>query len=196
MSLGFNSNITAGGVVYHVQTEARSGVDATLDTVVYVSGRVIHRVNTSYQDLLDHGASPQELRDRVERQHQQVVARVEDGEVRDVASVAAAPPAGAIELRLLNPGSWLLGGHAAVEVGVGALGGEPLGGAAVEALIESPAGVAAQSSGVTDKNGSAVLHFALPTPMPEGAALLLRAVLGGARAELRYKLKARPGASG
>jgi len=192
MNLGFNSNVTVDGVVYHVQTEARSGPDATLDTVAYVSGRVIHRVNTSYQDLLDRGASPQELRDRVERQHQEVVGQVESGEVRYTATPATAPAA-PLELRLLNPSSWLLGGNAAVELGVGVAGGEPATNAAVEALIESPAGVAAQSSGVTDQNGRAVLHFALPSPMPEGAALVLRAVMGGARAELRYKLKARPG---
>ncbi len=192
MNLGFNSNVSAGGIVYHVQTEARAGPDATLDTVVYVSGRVIHRVNASYQDLLDGGASPKELRDRVERQHQEVVAQVESGQVRD-----AAPPAiTALDLRLRNASSWLQGGNASIELGVGAADGKPVDGATVEALVESPAGVAVCSSGATDANGSAVLQFALPSPMPEGAALVLRAALGGARAELRYKLKVRPGTAG
>jgi hypothetical protein len=192
MNLGFNSNVNAGGTVYHVQTEARAGPDATLDTVVYVSGRVIHRVNVSYQDLLDGGASPKELRDRVERQHQEVVAQVESGQVRD-----AAPPAViALELRLRNASSWLQGGNASIELGVGAADGKTVDGATVEALIESPAGVVVCSSGVTDVNGTVVLQFALPSPMPDAAALVLRATLGGARAELHYKLKARPGAAG
>ncbi len=78
MSLGFNSNVSVGGVVYHVQTELRGGAHATLDTVVYVSGRVIHRVDTSYQDLLDRGGSPQEMRDLVERQHLKVVAPIRE----------------------------------------------------------------------------------------------------------------------
>jgi len=196
MSLGYNSNITVAGVLYHVQTEARSGVDATLDTVVYVAGRVIHRVNTSYQYLLDRGASPQELRERIERQHQEVVGQVESGNVRDAGPPAAVPPAAALEIRLLNPGSWLREGNASIELRVSTADGKPARGATVNGLIESQAGVAAQSSGVTDQNGKAVLHFALPSPMPEGAALVLRAVLGRARAELRYKLKARPGATG
>jgi hypothetical protein len=192
MNLGFNSNVSAGGIVYHVQTEARAGPDATLDTVVYVSGRVIHRVNASYQDLLDGGASPKELRDRVERQHQEVVAQVESGQVRD-----AAPPAvPALDLRLRNANFWLQGGNASIELGVGAADGKPVDGATVEALIESEEGLVVCSSGATDANGGAVLQFVLPSPMPEGAALVLRAALGGARAELRYKLKVRPPAAG
>ena len=192
MNLGSNSNVSAGGIVYHVQTEARAGADATLDTVVYVSGRVIHRVIASYQDLLDRGASPLELRDRVERQHQEVVAQVESGQVRD----AAPPSVTALDLRLRNANSWLQGGNASIELGVVAADGKPVDGATVEALIESPAGVAVRSGGVTDVNGNAVLQFALPSPMPEGAALVVRAASGGGSAELHYKLKARPGAAG
>ncbi|HYB61349.1 MAG TPA: hypothetical protein VEH50_07705 [Methylomirabilota bacterium] len=192
MSLGFNSNVSAGGIDYHVQTEARAGPDATLDTVVYVAGRVIHRVIASYQDLLDGGASRKDLRDRVERQHQEVVAQLESGQVRD-----AAPPAiTALDLRLRNASSWLQGGNASIELGVVAADGKPVDGATVEALVESRAGVAVRRSGVTDVNGSAVLQFVLPSPMPEGAALVIRAASGGARAELHYKLKARPGTAG
>ncbi|MGO9640547.1 MAG: hypothetical protein ACLP1Y_04465 [Candidatus Acidiferrales bacterium] len=191
MSLGFNSEVSAGGLTYHVQTEARSGAQATLDTVVYVSGRVIHRVNTSYQDLLDRGASPEELRARVESQHREVVAQIESGQVRDTDPPSPAAP---LELRLLNASSWLRGGSAVVELEVGAADGKPAAGAKLEALIESPAGIATSSSGTADASGRAVLEFTLPVPMPEGTVLILRAALGNARVELRYKLKARPGA--
>jgi hypothetical protein len=46
MSFGFNSNVRVGEIVYHVQTEQRGKDAAVIDTVVYLSGRVIHRLKT------------------------------------------------------------------------------------------------------------------------------------------------------
>jgi len=186
MSQGFNSEVSADGVVYHVQTERRTAPNATLDTVVYVSGRVIHRVNTNCQDLLDRGASLEELRQRVERQHREVVRQIESGQVRNTAPVAAE-----LNLRLANGNSWLRSGNAAIELEVSTKDGKPVDGAKIEALVESPNGVAASKSGKTGADGRALLEFALPSPMPEGAALVVRASLGSGRAELRYKLKSR-----
>jgi hypothetical protein len=96
MSFGFNSNVRVGDVVYHVQTEQRGADGAVLDTVVYIAGRVIHRVKTNLSDDLRTGASDggaqADLRDgearddsalsvgdRVERQHKDVIAQLESG---------------------------------------------------------------------------------------------------------------------
>ncbi|MGD0841552.1 MAG: hypothetical protein ABSA32_10370 [Candidatus Acidiferrales bacterium] len=132
MSFGFNTNVRVGDVVYHVQTEQRSSEAGALDTVVYILGRVVHRVHTKLQDGGEHEKSPQDLRERVLRHHQAVVAQVESGAVRAevaaaprrsvpraaaTAATAAAPSAAtasaaatapaALTIRPLNPGAWL-----------------------------------------------------------------------------------------
>jgi hypothetical protein len=96
MSFGFKSNVRVGDVVYHVQTEQGGEDGAVLDTVVYIAGRVIHRVKTNICDdapagLSDDGAradlrdgearddSALSVGDRVERQHKDVIAQLESG---------------------------------------------------------------------------------------------------------------------
>jgi len=88
MSFGFNSNVRVGDVVYHVQTEQRGADGAVLDTVVYIAGRVIHRVKTNLSDRAAHGElhdgqsrqdSALSVGDRVERQHKDVIAQLESG---------------------------------------------------------------------------------------------------------------------
>jgi hypothetical protein len=81
MVMGFNTDIKHEGVVYHIQTEPRK--DAGIDTTVYTRGAVIHRLKSSYQDLLD---SPdfrdEKLKQRIEDQHRQVIARIRAGEIK------------------------------------------------------------------------------------------------------------------
>ena len=77
MSFGFNSNVRVGEIVYHVQTEQRGKDAAVIDTVVYLSGRVIHRLKTPVVGGQVSGASDtqragndesQQVREQVERQ--------------------------------------------------------------------------------------------------------------------------------
>jgi hypothetical protein len=86
MTYGFNSNVRAGEIVYHVQTEQRGADGAVIDTVVYISGRVIHRVQSNLRDAqTDAAAGPDPLLDaseRVHRQHQSVIAQLESGALR------------------------------------------------------------------------------------------------------------------
>lgn len=87
MVMGFNTDIKHEGVVYHIQTEPRK--DAGIDTTVYTRGAVIHKLKSSYQDLLD---SPdfrdEKLKQRIEDQHRQVIARIRAGEIRPPAPQA------------------------------------------------------------------------------------------------------------
>jgi sulfur carrier protein len=103
MSFGFNTNVRVGEIVYHVQTEQRGADHAVIDTVVYVSGRVIHRVKTQVVDAniprvgdaerAPNNESP-EIRAQVERQHQSIIAQLESGALP--ANLAAAPITAAI----------------------------------------------------------------------------------------------------
>ena len=80
MVTGFNTDIKHGGVVYHVQTEPRK--DAGIETTVYMRGAVIHSLKTSYQDLVDSpDYGDEKVRQRLEDQHRQVIARIRAGEI-------------------------------------------------------------------------------------------------------------------
>ena len=87
MVMGFNTDIKLEGVVYHVQTEPRK--DAGIDTTVYMRGAVIHKLKSSYQDLLDSpDFSDEKLKHRLEDQHRLIIARIRGGEIKPAAQQA------------------------------------------------------------------------------------------------------------
>ena len=81
MVMGFNTDIKFEGVVYHVQTEARKGT--AIETTVHVRGATIHCLKTDCQDLVSStDYTDQQLRQRFEDQHRQVIGRIRAGEIR------------------------------------------------------------------------------------------------------------------
>src|SRR5882762_7758991 len=80
MLFGHNSNVKVGEMLYHVQTEDRGASHAVIDTMVYHSGRVLHRRANSYADLLPlDAAREQALKDRVSTQHQAILDELRSG---------------------------------------------------------------------------------------------------------------------
>ena len=87
MVMGFNTEIRHEGVVYHIQTEPRK--DAGIDTTVYTRGAVIHKLKTSYQDLLNSPEfSDKMLKRRLEEQHRLIIARIRGGQIKPAAQQA------------------------------------------------------------------------------------------------------------
>src|SRR5262249_58375868 len=83
MQFGHNTNVTVGDVRYHVQTEDRGLAHALIDTMVYLDGRVVHRLTTNYQDLLPiDAASEAVLKERVDGQHHGVMEELRSGKLR------------------------------------------------------------------------------------------------------------------
>ena len=140
MVFGHNSNVKVGETVYHVQTEDRGTSHAVIDTMVYHSGRVLHRRANSYADLLPlDSAREVALRERVSTQHQTVLDELRSGALKlaqpvapavaskpaPVANAASLPFAGAapdgLVLRLLNAKDWLTGRRATLQVRRGSL---------------------------------------------------------------------------
>jgi len=81
MVMGFNTDIKHEGVVYHIQTEPRK--DAGIDTTVYTQGAVIHKLKSSYRDLLDsNDFSDEKLKRRLEEQHRRIIALIRGGEIK------------------------------------------------------------------------------------------------------------------
>src|SRR5882724_4424003 len=83
MLFGHNSNVKVGETVYHVQTEDRGTSHAVIDTMVYQSGRVLHRRANSYADLLPLDATrEQALKERVSAQHHAVLDELRSGALK------------------------------------------------------------------------------------------------------------------
>src|ERR1700688_791040 len=94
MNFGFNSNVRVGGALYHVQTEDRGPTHPFLDTVVYQSGRVVHRRSTSYADYAgstDAESLAQQLHERLAQQHREVIAGLEAGSLSLATNADDAP---------------------------------------------------------------------------------------------------------
>jgi len=202
VNFGFNSNVRVGNALYHVQTEDRGPAHPFLDTVVYVAGRVVHKRSTSYQDLTGGAAEGEalanQLHERLSQQHREVMAQLEAGtlQLHEAAAVpvkvVAAASSNDLEVRLLNPKSWLDAGNATLEVELRNKVSEvAVGSADVEAFLEADKKRSAPIRTRADAEGHATLSFPLPAAVAEGTALVIRATDGEHYAELRFRLKAK-----
>ena len=211
MLFGHNSNVKVGETLYHVQTEDRGASHAVIDTMVYHSGRVLHRRANSYADLLPLDAAREEaLKLRVSTQHQAVLNELRSGTLKFSQSAApavaaktsagiapkAVPSAGAapdsLVLRLLNAKDWLTGKRATLQVLVfEKADGAVVSGARVTARIEGAAELA-QHSSATGLDGKAKLAFDMPRLVGADSALVIEANHGKAHARLHFQLRAKP----
>jgi hypothetical protein len=198
MSSGFNTDVRVGEQVFHVQTEDRGPAYPAIDTAVYQNGRVLHRRSSNYQEFAASEAfSSDELRQRVENQHRAVIDDLRSGVLdAEIASAAQqAPRATSIQVQLLNPGSWLSGGHVALDIEIlRRADGQPEPGVEVEAVIEG-ALENARHAGICAENGRLKLQFPLP-PLGKGdLALVIHARKETAEDEIRFTMRSRSKAS-
>jgi hypothetical protein len=213
MLFGHNSNVKVGETVYHVQTEDRGTSHAVIDTMVYHSGRVLHRRANSYADLLPLDSAREEaLKLRVSTQHQAVLNELRSGSLK----FAQAPPPPAMAkpvsdgnpkannpsgadgandslfLELLNAKSWLSGKRATLQVLVShKQDGSAVSGARVAARIDGSA-EPTQYSSATGLDGKAQLAFDMPRLAGAECALVIEASTGKAQAHLHFQLRAKP----
>ena len=199
MPFGHNSNVTVAGDTYHVQTEARGGAQALIDTTVYLRGRVLHRRAISFSDLLPLNPDrAQALKLRVDTQHRSVVDEIRSGKLRltvpgDTQAQGPAPAGSAapIHVQLLNAKTWLSGKRALLQIAVNDLANKPIKCATVMARVEGAIEPAAFSS-ETGSLGRANLEFDMPPLAGPEVALVIEASKGKARAHLRFQLRAKP----
>jgi hypothetical protein len=195
MSSGFNTDVRVGEQVFHVQTEDRGPAYRAIDTAVYQNGRVLHRRSSNYgQFVASEEFSSDDLRRRVESQHRAVIDDLRSGALdREIAAAAEqAARAAGIQVQLLNPSSWLSGGHVSLDLEIlRRSDGQPEPGAEVEAIIEG-ALEDARHAGTCDESGRLKLEFPLP-PLGRGdLALLIQARTEAAKDEIRFTMRSRP----
>jgi hypothetical protein len=194
MSLGFNSDVPVGNDVFHVQTENYGEPQYTIVTLVYLRGRILHRRNSNYSDLIaTAGFSEKSLNGRVEDQHRSVIEEVRKGAISIPSGPVPSNNSGSqgIQVRLRNAGSWFSAGQASLDLEViQRKGNAPVEGAKVEAFLTgSKAG--AQCEAETGVDGLARIQFAIPNAAANGAELVIRARAGKSQAtdEIRFILR-------
>ncbi|HTV60169.1 MAG TPA: hypothetical protein VMJ93_14955 [Verrucomicrobiae bacterium] len=205
MSSGFNTDVRAGERIFHVQTEDRGPAHARIDTAVYHSGRVVHRLSTDYREFASSAEFSEEtLRQRVQEQHRSVIESLRSGTLGgDVNALLAATPAaptgenpgsvppGGISVQLQNPGSWLSAGHISLDLEILRRADQkPEPGAIVEAMIEGALGETVHSA-QSDENGRVKVRFPLP-PLGKGDLTLVIRAKGSAGIDsIRFPMRAR-----
>lgn len=194
MSLGFNSDVPVGDVVFHVQTENYGEPQYAIVTLVYHRGRILHRRNSSYSDLTAApGFSEESVSGRVEDQHRSVIEEIRNGEIslpHGEGATAASAEQG-IQLRLRNASSWFAAGQATLDLEViQRRDGTPVEGARVEAFLTGSKD-RAHCEDKTGSDGLARIRFAVPNAAASGAELVIRADAGGSQAvdEIRFILR-------
>jgi hypothetical protein len=194
MSSGFNTDVRVGDQVFHVQTEDRGPSHPVIDTTIYLQGRVVHRQSTSYEHLTASiEFSEDVLHKRVAEQHRYVMEELRAGalSVEIAQATGPVPPAAAIQVRLLNPQSWLSAGHVSLDIEiVRRLDSEPQPAVQVEASIEGALQEGPRRA-TSDQQGRARIEFPLP-PLGKGdLALIIRATTDGAKDEIRFSMRSR-----
>lgn len=194
---GFNTDVKVGSLVFHVQTEDRGASSPILNTTIYHKGRVLAKRATSYRDFM---ASPDfsesELKSMLEQQHKKLLEEVRSGTLPEMAELAEQLKGVGIAVQLLNPGSFLKGSTATLELAVTLRGQQKaVAGAMVRVLVNTGPGQPSKFEVDTDSQGKATLQFPLPPLGPAGAELVIQATSAGGQDEIKYKLRPRPKAA-
>jgi len=197
MLFGHNSNVKVGETVYHVQTEDRGTSHAVIDTMVYHSGRVLHRRANSYTDLL-----PLEWRARAsfegtsEHSAPSGLDELRSGVLKlaQQAAPAAAPVVSdslALELPQLRKAGWPVSALRCRFWSSGKSDGAGVSGARVTARIDG-ASEPSEYSTATGTDGKAQLAFDMPRLAAAECALVIEGYNGKSQARLQFQLRAKP----
>lgn len=79
MLTGYNTDVKHGETVLHVQTEDKGRDNPSIESVIYLRGRVLAAKRTAYQNLLDDGRGEREIAALMEHQHRTIVAAIKSG---------------------------------------------------------------------------------------------------------------------
>jgi hypothetical protein len=207
MLFGHNTNVKVGDATFHVQTEDRGITNALIDTTIFCRGRVLHRRTNNYFDLLPLDADREEaLKLRLNDQHRTVLEEIRSGALHLVPPplpVADPPKPPAVlkqpaltnqpvlSIELLNAKTWLSGKRALLQVAVRDQANKAVEAAKVMTKVDGASELVTFSS-VTGPFGHAQFEFDMPRLSGPEAALVIEAVHGEAKGQLRFQLRAKP----
>jgi hypothetical protein len=79
MVTGFNTDVKHDGKVFHVQTEDKGLDNPIIESLIYRGGEILGARRSSYADLAGTGADERTIADRLETQHNAVIADIRAG---------------------------------------------------------------------------------------------------------------------
>jgi len=107
MITGYNTDVRHRDVVFHVQTEDKGVETASVESLIYVGGRILARRMVTYKALLERGEGRDSVSRLMDKQHRMMISQIKGGrfdeEVFDEAPAAGtvSPPAdGETKVRL------------------------------------------------------------------------------------------------
>lgn len=86
MQVGYNTNVSYKGTVYHVQTEDNGTSNPVIVTLLYVKGTILSAKRTNYADVVNDPDSVNKIRELMKEQHKAMIKEL-------IAGKHAAPPA-------------------------------------------------------------------------------------------------------
>lgn len=86
MLMGFNTNVTYKGDVFHVQTEDSGTKNPVITTLLYRGGVILASKKTSYKELLNEEGHPpkEKIRQLMSSQHKEMISDLFSGKFDDV----------------------------------------------------------------------------------------------------------------
>ncbi len=104
MLVGYNTNVSYKGTVYHVQTEDNGLKNPLIVTLLYVKGTILAAKRTSYAEIASSPDFRDKVREMMKEQHKDMIKDLIAGRVGSAPpGEAAAPPADAIPVVELSP---------------------------------------------------------------------------------------------
>lgn len=202
MVFGHNTNVIVGAVSYHVQTEDRGMNSCLLETTVYFQGRILHRRNSNYSDLLRiQDGQESVLKARLDQQHRQVLDEIRSGDLKlpiaekpsaSVVPEETPPPQDqALVIELLNSKNWRNGQRASLHLAVRDNTGAVVEGAKLSAKIFGATELVSHEAH-TAGNGQAQIEFTLPKLTEKEHALIIEARSEALSGKLQFQLRAAP----
>jgi hypothetical protein len=79
MVTGFNTDVKHDGKVYHVQTEDKGSENPVIETLIYRGGEILASRRSSYADLRSQEFDETAVAERIEAQHNRMIADVRAG---------------------------------------------------------------------------------------------------------------------
>jgi hypothetical protein len=94
MITGYNTDVRHRDVVFHVQTEDKGEQVASVESLVYVGGRVLARRQVTYRALLARGEGRSAIARLMDRQHRLMISQIRGGRFDPSVGQDGAPATG------------------------------------------------------------------------------------------------------
>lgn len=79
MITGYNTDVKHRDVVFHVQTEDKGVETASVESLIYIGGRVLARRMVTYKALLERGEGRDAVSRLMDKQHRMMISQIKGG---------------------------------------------------------------------------------------------------------------------